>query len=217
MSDLKKDCLVTAFDLEQYRAVFFTKPDKESDKDFRLLDVALSSSAAPTYFDPYLMESINGDIHHVNIDGGLFANNPALCALVEVCKKTKCHLDDVSIVSIGTGMKSEESLSISYEKAKNWGLLRWISPIINIMMYGSSNIVHHQLKILYSYLDSDYYRLQPVFNKKDLKRISLALDDSSRDNIESLIVKTEHYIMNNYGKFIEIADKLIESGVRNGN
>ncbi len=209
LSDLKKDCLVTAFDMEQYRSIFFTNP-KSDDKDFKLVDVALSSSAAPTYFDPYPMESVDKTNKHVNVDGGLFANNPAMCAMVEACKNYECDLDDITIVSIGTGMKCEQSLSISYEKAKKWGLIKWIKPLINIMMYGTSNIVHHQLKILFSYLNSDYYRLQPVFNVKDQKDISLEMDDASKNNIEALLLKTENYIVENYSKLIEVADKLIE-------
>lgn len=210
LSDLAVDCLIPAFDIEQYRSVFFTKP-KNSEKDFYLVDVLLSTSAAPTYFEPYEMNSIDKKIHHVNLDGGVFANNPAMCALVEACKQHECNLNEVNILSIGTGMKCEESLAIPFKKAKKWGLLNWISPFIDILMYGTSNIVHHQLKILYTHLDSDYYRLQPVFNQTDLNDISLNMDDASKNNIEALLMKTEKYILENYGKFIKIADELIKS------
>lgn len=210
LSDLSVDCLIPAFDIEHYKSIFFTKPEKQnSDRDFYLMDVLLSTSAAPTFFEPYEMSSVDDKTHHVNLDGGVFANNPAMCALVEVCKQHKCGLDEVNIVSIGTGMKCEESLAIPYKKAKKWGLLSWVSPLINILMYGTSNIVHHQLKILYSYLDSDYHRLQPVFSQSDLNDISLNMDDASKENIEALLMKTEKYILENYGKFIKIADELI--------
>ena len=211
LSDLSVDCLIPAFDIEHYRSIFFTKPNENTEKDFYLVDVLLSTSAAPTFFEPHEIYSTNLKNHHVNLDGGVFANNPAMCALVEACKQNQCNLNDVNVLSIGTGMKCEESLAIPYKKAKKWGLLSWISPLINILMYSTSNIVHHQLKILYSYLDSDYYRLQPVFSEIDMNDISLNMDDASKNNIEALLMKTEKYILENYGKFIIIADELIKA------
>jgi patatin-like phospholipase/acyl hydrolase len=57
---------------------------------------------------------------YVLVDGGTFANNPAMCAYAEARRN---HPDtQVMIVSLGTGRLTE---SISFEQAKHWGLAQW--------------------------------------------------------------------------------------------
>ena len=62
-----------------------------------LADAILASCAAPTYFDPAKV----GD--YLLADGGLWANNPSIIALVEAVSKFKQPIERIHILSIGTG------------------------------------------------------------------------------------------------------------------
>lgn len=61
-----------------------------------ILDVALATSAAPTYFPPHRI----GDGFYV--DGGLVANAPDLVILTEAIRRFGCRLDECHLLSIGT-------------------------------------------------------------------------------------------------------------------
>ncbi len=84
MSDLLKPCMVPAYDIRRRRAMFFTQHDalKGPPRDFRVRDVLRAATAAPSYFEAANIESRSG-VHYPCIDGGVFANNPTLCAYAE--------------------------------------------------------------------------------------------------------------------------------------
>ena len=154
LSQSKKPCLVTSYDIRNRKAHFFTSIDAQSNiHDFHFKDVARATSAAPTYFEPAHIYSIFGTPHTL-IDGGVFANNPALCAYSE-CRKldfkkilndeekpTKPSAKDMMIVSLGTGSIKKP---YHFSEFKDAGVLKWIQPLIDIMMSGNSETVDYQL------------------------------------------------------------------------
>lgn len=182
LSHLIAPCLITSYDIEQRKAVFFTSHDarqKGGMADFRVRDVARSTSAAPTFFPPSAIESGVQFPYHL-IDGGLFANNPTMCALVEAIKIAKANPVDMMILSLGTGTVEKH---YKYDKAKDWGLLGWVSPIIDIMMSSASETVDYQIKRLYQTLNKKehYLRIMP-----NLGQASPEMDDVSPENLEHL-------------------------------
>ena len=64
-------------------------------------DVARATSAAPTYFDPAVVQD-----KYVFIDGGIFANNPSLCAYLEA--QVTIPKTDMLFISLGTGETSPD-------------------------------------------------------------------------------------------------------------
>ena len=46
-------------------------------------EVARATSAAPTYFEPLKLETQGPPDYWAFVDGGVFANNPAMCAVAE--------------------------------------------------------------------------------------------------------------------------------------
>lgn len=127
--------------------IFHNFPGDDSDGEARVADVALYTSAAPSYFpfaDSY-------------IDGGVYANNPAMIALAQVISQhhnDNIDFSDVCLLSLGTGVYPQ----LINKKNQKWGLWGWKSDLINIMMDGTVDIAHYQLKQL---LRDSYYRLQP--------------------------------------------------------
>jgi uncharacterized protein len=187
LSEMLKPCLITSYDIQQRKAVFFTSHDaKEKDNaDFPMWQVARSTSAAPTYFPPAKAKA-KDDLEFHTIDGGLFANNPTMCAVIEAMKifrdeKNKLsRLDNLFILSIGTG---EIRKKYDYAEAVKWGILRWISPIIDIMMTAVSETVDYQLRKLYKTLGQpdQYYRIMP-----ELGDANPEMDDTTDKNLEAL-------------------------------
>src|SRR6266849_5514369 len=97
---------------------------------------ARATSAAPTYFEPLKIESGAATGYYALVDGGLFANNPALCALVEA--RTLFGNDDILLVSLGTGASTRP---LSYRKTKHWGVAGWAKPVLDIAFDGVSSTV----------------------------------------------------------------------------
>ena len=184
LSELLKPCLITAYDISQRRTTFFNQLDaKERDmKDFLVKDVARATSAAPTYFEVAQIKSLTNDSYPL-IDGGVFANNPALCAYAEARSKlpTKPKAADMAVLSIGTGYGKRQSYD--YEKAKDWGLVEWALPLLDIIMSGVSETVDYQLGQIFDAVGhpDHYLRIND-----ELSFGSPAMDDASRDNLVAL-------------------------------
>ncbi len=109
-------------------------PDGKLDREAKLgmettvLDAALCTSAAPTYFAPHKHPELG-----YCADGGVFANNPGIAAL-SMALRAGQQIDDIRVVSVGTGSVT------NYMKVPPWkiadresggtrcGLLAWLLP-----------------------------------------------------------------------------------------
>jgi patatin-like phospholipase/acyl hydrolase len=183
LSDLIKPCLITGYDISKRKAVFFTSHDakKNKSKDFYLRDVARATSAAPTYFESTNIRSRSYKSYPI-IDGGVFANNPALCAYAEVREKFPRHptAQDMLLISVGTGIDKD---SYEYDDAKDWGMIEWLRPLLSIMMSGVAETVDYQLKKIFESVrrTDQYLRIN-----SEIKHASTAIDDASPENMEAL-------------------------------
>ena len=68
-------------------------------KEYLLKDICRATSAAPTYFKPASIKSQFGNKMAL-IDGGVFANNPALCAYIEAMKTSFGNQTDKPDLSV---------------------------------------------------------------------------------------------------------------------
>jgi uncharacterized protein len=202
LSQLLKPCLITAYDIQRRQAHFFTSHDAQLKEgwDFYVRDVARATSAAPTYFDCSDVKSL-ADIHYPLIDGGVFVNNPAICAYAEVHHKFNVNADQMAILSIGTGY---ERKSYSYDQAKDWGMLGWIKPLISIMMSGVSEVVDYQLNEIFQSVKvpEQYLRI----NTELPITVNPEMDDASKDNLAALKelgTETAQQFDNQLDRFVE--------------
>jgi patatin-like phospholipase/acyl hydrolase len=189
LGDAIAETLVTSYELGTREPWFFARHKARKDpagSDFPMRFVARATSAAPTYFEPEELSSTKppGGM----IDGGVFANNPAMCAYVEA-KDLHPDADDVLVVSLGTG---QHTRPIHYAEAKDWGLAHWAKPILEVVFDGVSDTVDHQMKILCR--DSDagdprYYRFQT-----ELDIGSDDMDDVTATNMAALKQKAHELI-----------------------
>lgn len=182
LSQLLKPCLISSYDIKRRQGHFFTQHDaiKKEGWDYFVKDVARATSAAPTYFECSKVKSLT-NINYPLIDGGVFVNNPALCAYAEVHNEYEVTARDMAILSLGTGYEKQ---AYNYNQAKDWGMLGWIKPLISIMMSGVSEVVDYQLRQIYSAVKApgQYLRINTEFPIN----VNSDMDDASQGNLNAL-------------------------------
>jgi patatin-like phospholipase/acyl hydrolase len=159
LRDLRKRVLITAFDLDNEDAkaerrrwkpkLFHNFPGADSDGAMPAWKVGLYTCAAPTFFP-----AVEG-----YVDGGVFANNPSMCALAQSQDRRSGRvprLADVALLSLGTGS------SLIYVKGEkhDWGIAQWAPSLLGIMMDGTIGIADYQCRQL---LGERYHRVAPAF------------------------------------------------------
>jgi uncharacterized protein len=173
------EVLITSYDIEGRRPVFFRTAlalEKPETHDFAMRDVALATSAAPTYFRPVRLpsgEPGRGDM--VLVDGGVFANNPSMVGFVDQTG-AQGESEGTLMVSLGTG---ELTKAIPYKKAKRWGLIGWGPRILDVVFDGVTESVQYEAETVIG----DGYRRYQVRLDEDEE----AMDNVSRANVDALI------------------------------
>jgi patatin-like phospholipase/acyl hydrolase len=186
---------VMAYDIAERKAVIFTRDAARLDprRDYLLRDVARATSAAPTFFRVAKVVSLANEPAYL-IDGGIYANDPAICAIVEA-KKTMLpddnsypKISDMYVLSLGCGKVAK---SYSYERAKRWGVFSWAIPVIDMLQSSSAEVVSYQADKLF---DSEHCRSQYVRLVPDLDGVSHKMDDASPRNIARLKTAGQRFI-----------------------
>ena len=173
---------VTAYDLETREPYFFKshRAAKDPRRDHLMRDAARATSAAPTYFEPAKIPSHEPWGYKALVDGGVYANNPAVCAIVESLCEFDATLPDVVLLSLGTG---ELTRPIMYDDARKWGAANWVKPVLNVVFDGVSDTVNYQVTSLLTKggVVDQYLRIQPTLTPQNDD-----MDNATRANIDQL-------------------------------
>ena len=205
LTDLVKPCVFTAYNTEKRRSVFFNSLSCKSPnkKDHSVISTVLASTAAPTYFRPIQIgEHLYGDDCY--IDGGVFAGNPTMCALIEGLKLPNCGgFEQTYILSVGNVSNLEP---YSYTRAKGWGKIGWALPLLDILMDASAQTVDYQIcKIFHTLgLDQNYLRIQ-----LNIDESTPAMDNVSEESFSTLMGYGEQLIHQSYRKMVEFARSIV--------
>jgi patatin-like phospholipase/acyl hydrolase len=169
LGQLQKRVLITAFDMDNENPdelertwkpkLFHNFSGDGNDRAELAYKVGMYTAAAPTYFP-----SVDG-----YIDGGVYANNPSMCALAQTQDKRyrpTPRINEVVMLSLGTGT----SLFHIKGKTLDWGYAQWIKPLISLMLDGISGIADYQCSQM---LRKRYHRQAPVFPAD----VSIPMDD----------------------------------------
>ncbi len=209
LSTQMKPSLIPAYQLEQGRTWFFCTHDHQSGKkeakDFMISDVCRATSAAPSYFEPAQIKNARSE-YHPFIDGGVFANNPTLCAMAEVGKARGAYSPkDMFILSLGTG---RVQMSYSFSRWKKAIALLIVPELINIMMDGVSETTHFITRKLFDNLGvgNQYVRLDPVLTESALAQ----MDNVKPENIRRLQEIGNQVVLENDAEITRIAQLLIQ-------
>jgi len=206
LGDATTEVLVTSYEIERSFPFFFKSSNarKRPDYDFPARLVARATSAAPTYFEPMQLPSGTNAGYYTLIDGGVFANNPAACALVEA-RTTHPDAGDFLVVSLGAGALN---IKLSYGETRTWGVARWAAPLLNIVFDGVSSTVDYQLRQLLPDNPGGcqrYFRFQTTLDGHNH-----ALDNTSPSNITALKGLAASLIEEETGNLEKLCKKLME-------
>lgn len=105
-------------------------PDFKKDWEESMIDVALATAAAPTFFKTYR----SGD--RVFADGGVWANNPVMIGLIDALTAQGVDRDDIEILSISCG---DVDVPFTEGQVGAGGLLHWRTIITSAMHLASQN------------------------------------------------------------------------------
>lgn len=180
--------IIPAYDLEDRKRIWFDSYSRPAYHIF-MKDVARGATAAPTYLPParFPVPNILSPKGYVSlVDGGLFANNPALTALSRV-ENIGRGSTDFLLVSLGTGSRQ---VKLSFNETWNWGVIAWVDPLLDISF--SDPAIEEEVRSIVELRGDEYYRLQVELDERDV-----TLDDSSSETIDQLRKATQTYIEKN--------------------
>ena len=184
LSEALVEVLVTAYELEG-RDPFFFKRRKaivpSGEDDYPMWQVARATAAAPTYFEPLKLDTPSIAGYYALVDGGVFANNPAMCAYADAHRFEEGA--DIVLVSLGTGQLERP---IRYDDAKDWGQLEWARPVLDVVFDGVADTTDYELRQLMN--DDRYFRLQTTLIGND------QMDDASPSNTRALLLRGEDLV-----------------------
>ena len=169
------------------------KPEYKNDLNLKLVDVALATSAAPTFFPIHELDSSRC------VDGGLIANSPAYVGIHEALYFLDKNKEDVHLLSIGT---MGTDTTANHNKKLNQGFWQWKTAAIELTMSASESLHKVWAKHI---LDDNFLSVDETVTNHQSEYISL--DNASPAAITTLTargVDRAQYLVNepHFKKFI---------------
>lgn len=121
--DVKKPLFITAANVGSRTLKVF---NQEDDGGWLLWEVVRAAVAAETYFPSWKGLA----------DGGVFANNPSMVAVAAASKRMGVPIEEIEILSIGTGSKTGNGSRVP-RTIFGWGV--WL---VNALLEGASDDMH---------------------------------------------------------------------------
>jgi patatin-like phospholipase/acyl hydrolase len=171
LGDLARRVLIPTFDLDSssgpagrpgprtWKPKFFHNfPGPGSDAGERIVDVALRTSAAPTFFPSY----------QGFVDGGVIANNPSMVALAQALHPATGgqRLEQVCVLSVGTGVRRRHIAG----EVHDWGYAQWAIPLSRLIVEGPMDTARYECEQL---LGERFCRVDAVLERE------IDLDDAA--------------------------------------
>jgi hypothetical protein len=144
-------------------------PDYKFDRFEPMVKVALATSAAPTYFRPL---EHNG---YTLVDGGVWANNPSMLAVIEALICFDIGRDQIDLLSLGCG---EDPYIVSNAQMHLGGKFAWYDVIFAAMRLQSLSAIN-QARLLLG--PPAVLRIDPPQNPKPI------LLDDWRRSVDELV------------------------------
>lgn len=179
--EAKVPLCVPSYDLCSDDVYLFRTPhSRRLSRDYRerMVDVAMATSAAPTYLPSH---------HHDGlrlIDGGIWANNPSIVGVSEAVSEFGIDLSDIRVLSLGTTSELGEKAA-SLDRG---GWLRWAKAATPMILHGQTRAAENATDHLMR--RTRYLRINPKVPENVLsldgvnasKLIGLAKTESRKRN-----------------------------------
>lgn len=130
--DSERRLVIPTFDAHTKVNVLKTPHHADFQRDWKetMVDVALATSAAPTYFPPHRIGT------QVYADGGVWANNPIMLALVDALTCYDVDRHSVRILSLGCG---SGEIRMTEKQIERGGLWDWRAVVTVAMELSAQN------------------------------------------------------------------------------
>jgi len=152
LGEAESRLIIPAVDLTRGQTIVFKTPHIPGmyrDRHYKVVDVLLATSAAPTYF-PHA--SINEGSAYV--DGGMWVNNPSVAAIAEALKIREVatrpdldfpiELESIFLLSVGTGNASY----FAKPPEDGAGILWWAPHLLNVSSVAQSQGINFQTQYI---------------------------------------------------------------------
>lgn len=204
---LARRVMIPAVNLSTGKPQFFKTPhNPEFNRDGRLklVDAAMATSAAPTYFAPHYCS----DLDSYFADGGLVANNPSFIGLHEVFRDMtsdfpEAIVGDVRILNIGTlGEEYTVSPAALAAKSNNGYLGLWGAGERLVLTTMTANQLLHKAMLLrelrtHGALDNYVYLDDTIPNEAASE---ITLDNASESSLRNLASRGKQIATNEFTK-----------------
>ena len=186
VKDLNKKVCIPTVCLDEFKPVLIkTSHCKEHTRDAsrKLVDVALATSAAPTFFP---IVAVDEKLKNA-VDGGVYANNPSLIGLIESLKHfvgENNEFNQIDMLSIGNVENKAKWRFLLDKDKKNKSLLNWRDKLIELFMSTQSKHTEFLMNFISTLTDfrlKNYIRISNSSSHQNIK-----LDKSSEKVIEEL-------------------------------
>ena len=180
-----KSVIATSFCLTTGQPRIFKtdhSPNLTRHGQYQLVDVALASAAAPTYFPMVkIVDPVQG-VTETFCDGGVVTNQPALIAFAEAVSECAIKPRDVRLLSVST---PRANLAHREPIHAERGLWQWGEHLADVFIEGSARVSGEVLKrIVACYPASD----RPLYERIELRNEHrLEFDDAGPDATSALI------------------------------
>lgn len=151
------------------------------DGELPIWEACAASAAAPAYFPAHARGG------QAWIDGGVAANDPSVCAIVEAMRLGAVP-GDIAVVSLSVGAQREP---IGAAEALEWGPVQWAPHLLDVVFGGQAQLVDYQAEQLLA--QGRYIRLEA-----DLPDVGLA--DASPKSLAAIEHAAEVYLRSAQGE-----------------
>ena len=146
---------IGAITLDRYRLRSFTILDRSGtsgslDGELFAADVALASAAAPLFFPAFRprRRTRTGEVRteeRTYVDGGVWANNPALLAVMEAHRHWAIPFKEMHVISVGNGEVPTGSVGVDFNGMRR---AKMLGPIIDMMFATQSELADQAIACL---------------------------------------------------------------------
>jgi uncharacterized protein len=160
LGDSKVPLAIPSYDLCNDDVHLFRTPHSPQllrDRRERMVDVALATTAAPTYLSAHKLRGMR------LIDGGMWANNPTLVGIVEAVTTFGYTLAETAVFSIGTTIETVKRPA----RLDQGGLVPWAGDAIAVVLRSQSLTAHNHARLLLG--EDRMLRVDPQVPAQDLR------------------------------------------------